>query len=139
MNPLTTLRVTFDVNVTPERLAETREASGVIGTEPTRLEYVSLYALIRDDFNGREGVCIPESTITAQVVKAPPTGLFDNEMPAGRVLNALDIVDGLMAGDPATFRAGYTLDNALLAVQDVYGVTDEEADTIRRIIAKREA
>jgi hypothetical protein len=46
----------------------------------------------------------------------------------------LRIVRALMADDPATFKAGYSLDNALLAVQDVYGVSAATAARIRAIV-----
>lgn len=39
---------------------------------------------------------------------------------------------GLMKGDPATFKAGYTAANAALAAQDVFGLSDAETAELRR-------
>lgn len=38
---------------------------------------------------------------------------------------------GLMAGDPDTFKQGYSRENAVLATTDMLGLTDSERDTLR--------
>ena len=37
----------------------------------------------------------------------------------------------LMAGDPDTFKAGYSRENALLATVEMLSMTDSERDTLR--------
>lgn len=46
-------------------------------------------------------------------------------------MTPLDLARGLMEGDPATFKVGYSQENAVLAVQDLHKLTDEEADELR--------
>ena len=37
----------------------------------------------------------------------------------------------LMRGDPASFKAGYSLDNAIIAATEVFDLSKDEADEIR--------
>lgn len=44
----------------------------------------------------------------------------------GRIQGAVHLACDLMVSDPATFKQGYTRENALLAVQDAFSLTHEE-------------
>lgn len=57
-----------------------------------------------------------------------------------KVLAAITIGRGLMAGDPATFKQGYTAENAFLAVVDLASLHDDtfttdEENTIKLALA----
>lgn len=54
-------------------------------------------------------------------------------------LAAANMATALMAGDPASLKAGYTLDNAMLAVEEVFELSSEESRSVRRIIERGQA
>lgn len=43
---------------------------------------------------------------------------------------SVELARALMADDPAVFKAGYTLDNAVLAVKDIHKLSDEDAEQL---------
>jgi hypothetical protein len=49
-------------------------------------------------------------------------------------LAAANMATGLMAGDASKFKAGYTLDNAMIAVTEVFELGPDEQRTVRRIL-----
>jgi hypothetical protein len=58
-----------------------------------------------------------------------------------RALAALTIARGLMAGDPATLKVGYTAENALLAVRDLaemdgLPLSVDDTDAVRRMLGR---
>lgn len=60
------------------------------------------------------------------------------------VLNACNLACGLMAGDEATFKQGYSLENAVLAAVNYvrgegYELTDADVDTVRSIVGESTA
>ena len=54
-----------------------------------------------------------------------------------KVLDALNMADGLMAGDPAKFKSGYTRENAELAVIEALGLEGEDEASFRRVMAQK--
>lgn len=51
-----------------------------------------------------------------------------------RVTAGVTVAKGLMAGDPAQFKAGYTDENAALAVRNLYDLDDDQvADVLLRL------
>ena len=61
--------------------------------------------------------------------------LFDQILNAhggNKVSAGVEVARALMKGDEATFKAGYTLDNAMLAVADLYHLSANEKLEIRR-------
>lgn len=60
------------------------------------------------------------------------------------VLNACNLATALMAGDPETLRQGYTPANAATAavaylLSQGLTLTDDDADTVRRVMEMRAA
>jgi hypothetical protein len=56
-------------------------------------------------------------------------GLFEDILARHRgdkVAAGIEVGFGLMRGDPATHKAGYTAANAALSARDLYGLTVEE-------------
>lgn len=49
-------------------------------------------------------------------------------------MTAVEMAVGLMEGDAATLKAGYTKANAVLAVADFKGLTAEQAETLGEAI-----
>jgi hypothetical protein len=73
-------------------------------------------------------------------------GLFEDILDrhqGDKVAAAVEVGFGLMRGDPATHKAGYTGGNATLAVRDLYALTTEETDRVAAVLdptgAEREA
>lgn len=56
-----------------------------------------------------------------------------------RLMAALDDSRRLMANDPATFRRGYSLDNAVIAVQELHGLDADEVATVTRLLNRAAA
>jgi hypothetical protein len=48
-----------------------------------------------------------------------------------RVASAAVVARGLMGGDPATCKAGYSLPNAVIAAGELYELTAEQRDGVR--------
>lgn len=46
-------------------------------------------------------------------------------------LTQRELLRGLMRGDPATFQAGYSAENAVLAVQERFDLHDADAKRLR--------
>jgi hypothetical protein len=60
-------------------------------------------------------------------------GLFEDILARHRgdkVAAGIEVAFGLMRGDPASFKAGYTAPNAVLAVRDLYELSTEETDRV---------
>jgi hypothetical protein len=53
-----------------------------------------------------------------------------NRNSGNRVTTATEIARSLMASDPATFKRGYTADNALLAVEEMGDLTTAERNEV---------
>lgn len=56
-----------------------------------------------------------------------------------RMLDALQLADGLMADDPAKFKRGYSRENAELAVIDYMKLTDDEREQFLRLMGQKYA
>jgi len=56
-----------------------------------------------------------------------------------KISAAAEVAAGLMAGDPATFKAGYTLDNAVIAAAEVYELDDAAQTAVRMRLEALEA
>lgn len=48
-----------------------------------------------------------------------------------RTMHPRELVRGLMRGDRATLRAGYSADNAVIAADNVHGMTPEARDRLQ--------
>ena len=56
-----------------------------------------------------------------------------------KVLAGLQVAEGLMQDEPERCKVGYSLENAVLAVQSLYSMTDDEASCVRETLKAKEA
>lgn len=54
-----------------------------------------------------------------------------------KVLDALNMADALMAGDPSQFKSGYTRENAQAAVIERFELGEQERESFLRIMAQK--
>lgn len=64
-------------------------------------------------------------------------GLFEDILVrhnGDKVAAGIEVGFGLMRGDPAAFKAGYSAANAALAVRDLYELTTEEVAQVASVL-----
>jgi hypothetical protein len=67
-------------------------------------------------------------------------GLFEDILArhdGDKVTAGIEVAFGLMRGDPATHKAGYTAANAALAVRDLYALSNDEVTRVAATLDPR--